>query len=83
MNNIFEKICLTLIHFKIFAIYFCHYVATNKNIAINHLWHAMEPRTMYHLIAKGKVAQHIIQENPLTAIVLELQRIYPIVGISK
>ena len=29
-------------------------------IAITHLWHAMGPQTMYHLIAKDKVAeQHI------------------------
>ena len=38
----------------------CHYFATNKKIAITHLWHAMGPQTMYHLIAKDKVAeQHI------------------------
>ena len=30
-------------------------------IAITHLWHAMKPQTMYHLIAKDKVAeQHIL-----------------------
>ena len=45
---------------KIFDIYFCHHLATNKEIAITHLWHAMEPQIMYHLIAKDKVAeQHI------------------------
>ena len=60
MNNIFEKICLTLILFKIFDIYFCHYLATNKKIAITHLWHAMEPETMYHLIGKDKVAEQYI-----------------------
>ena len=39
----------------------CHYFATNKKIAITHLWHAIEPQTMYHLIAKNKVAeQHIL-----------------------
>ena len=44
----------------IFAIYLCHYFATNKKIGITHLWHAMGPQTMYHLIAKDKVAeQHI------------------------
>ena len=46
---------------KIFHIYFCHYFATNKKIAITHLLHAMEPKTMYHLIANDKVAeQHIL-----------------------
>ena len=61
MNNIFEKICLTLILLKIFDIYFCHYFATNMKIAITHLWHAMEPKTIRHLILKGKVAeQHIL-----------------------
>ena len=60
MNNIFEKICLTLILLKIFDIYFCHYFATNKKIAITHLWHAIEPQFMHHVIAKDKVAkQHI------------------------
>ena len=56
MNNIFEKNSLTLILLKIFDIYLCHYFA----IAITHLWHAMGPQTMHHLIAKDKVAeQHI------------------------
>ena len=60
MDNIFEKISLTLILLKIFDIYFC-YLATNEKIAITHLWHAIEPQTMYHLIAKNKVAeQHIL-----------------------
>ena len=60
MDNIFEKISLTLILLKIFDIYFFHYFATNKKIVITHLWHAIEPQTMYHLIAKDKVAeQHI------------------------
>ena len=46
---------------NIFDIYFCHYFATNKKIAITHSWHAMEPRVMCHLRAKGKVAeQHIL-----------------------
>ena len=59
-NNIFEKNSLTLILLKIFDTYLCHYFATNKKIAITHLWHAMGPQTMYHLIAKDKVAeQHI------------------------
>ena len=61
MNDIFEKNSVTLILLKIFDIYLCHYVATNKKIAITHLWHAIEPQTMYHLIAKDKVAeQHIL-----------------------
>ena len=56
-----EKIYLTLTLLKIFDIYMCSYFATNKKIAITHLWHAMEPQTMYHLIAKDKVAkQHIL-----------------------
>ena len=61
MINISEKFCLILILFKISHIYFCHYFATNKNIAITYLWHTMEPQTMYHLIAKDKVGeQHIL-----------------------
>ena len=61
MNNIFGKISLALILLKIFDIYFFCYLATNEKIAITHLWHAIEPQTMYHLIAKEKVAeQHIL-----------------------
>ena len=61
MDNIFENISLTLILLKIFDIYFFHYFSTNKKTAITHLWHAIEPQTMYHLIAKDKVAeQHIL-----------------------
>ena len=64
MNNIFEKISLTLILFKIFHIYLCHYFATNNKIAITHLWHAMELQTLCHLIAKDKVAeQHILGKH--------------------
>ena len=64
MDNIFEKISLTLILLKIFDIYFFHYFVTNKKIAITHLWHAIEPQTMFHLIAKDKVAeQHILGKN--------------------
>ena len=60
MNNIFEKISVTLILWKIFDIYSFCYLATNEKIAITHLWHAMGPQNMYHLIAKDKVAeQHI------------------------
>ena len=63
MNNIFEKNSLTLILLKIFDIYLCHYFATNKKIAITHLWHAMEPQTICHLIVKDKVAeQHILRK---------------------
>ena len=46
---------------KIFDIYSFCYLATNEKIAITHLWHAIEPQTMYHLTAKEKVAeQHIL-----------------------
>ena len=73
MDNIFNKISLTLILLKIFDIYFFHYFATNKKIAITHLWHAIEPQTMYHLIAKDKVAeQHISRKNSRT---INLQKI--------
>ena len=64
MNNIFEQISLTLILLKIFDIYSFCYLATNEKIAITHLWHAIEPQTMYHLIAKEKVAeQHILGKH--------------------
>ena len=64
MNNIFENISLTLILLKIFDIYLCCYLATNEKIAITHLWHAIEPQTMYHVIAKNKVAeQHILGKH--------------------
>ena len=77
MNDIFEKNSVTLILLKIFDIYLCHYFATNKKIAITHLWHAIEPQTTCQLIAKDKVGeQHILQKNIVTAIVLELQWIY-------
>ena len=63
MNNIFEKNSLTLILLKIFDIYFCYYFATNKKIAITHLWHAIEPQTICHLLVKDKVAeQHILRK---------------------
>ena len=46
---------------KIFEIYSCRYFASNKKIAITHLWHAIEPQTIWHLIIKDKVAeQHIL-----------------------
>ena len=61
MNNIFENISPTLILLKIFDIYFFRYLATNEKIAITHLWQAIEPQTMFHLIAKNKVdEQHIL-----------------------
>ena len=64
MNNIFEKISVTVILLKILGIYFFCYLATNEKIAITHLWHAIEPETMYHLIAKDKVAeQHIFVKH--------------------
>ena len=64
MDNRFEKISLTLILLKIFDIYLCHDLATNEEIAITHLWQAIEPQTMYHLIAKNKVAeQHILGKH--------------------
>ena len=46
---------------KVFDIYFRHNLATNKKIAIAHLWHAMEPQTICHVIVKEKVAeQHVL-----------------------
>ena len=57
MNNIFENNSLILILLKIFDIYLVRYFASNKEIAITHLWHAIEPQTMYHLIVKYKVAE--------------------------
>ena len=61
MNNIFEKNSLILILLKIFEIYSCRYFASNKEIAITQLWHAIEPQTIWHLIIKDKVAeQHIL-----------------------
>ena len=81
MNNISEKICLNLIILKIFDIYFCHYFATNKKIAITNLCHAMEPQTLCHLIIKDKVAEQHISRKTLTSIILELQSLYSIVRI--
>ena len=63
MDNIFEKISLTLILLKIFDIYFFCYLATNEEIAITRLWHAIEPQTTCQLIAKDKVGeQHILRK---------------------
>ena len=83
MDNIFEKISLTSILLKISDIYFFCYLATNEKIAITHLWQAIEPQTMYHLIAKNKVAEQHILGNTPTAKVLELQWLYSTVRISK
>ena len=63
MNNIFEKISVTVILLKILGIYFFCYLATNEKIAITHLWHAIEPQTMYHLIAKKVAEQHILGKH--------------------
>ena len=59
--NIFEKIAITAKLLKIFDIYFFCYLSTNEKIAITHLLYAMELQTMYHLIAKDKIAeQHLL-----------------------
>ena len=64
MDNICEKISLTLILLKILDIYSFCYLATNEKVAITHLWHVIEPQTMYHLIAKDKVAEpHILGKH--------------------
>ena len=60
MNNIFEKIGLTVKLLKISDIYFFCYLATNWKIAITHLLYAMELQTMHHLIAKDKVTEQCI-----------------------
>ena len=60
MNNIFEKNSLTLILLKIFDIYLCLDFAPYKEIAITHLWHAIEPQTICHLIVNDKVAEQLI-----------------------
>ena len=52
-----KKISLTLILLKIFDIYFFCYLATNEKIAIAQLWHAIEPQTMYHLIAEQHISR--------------------------
>ena len=59
MNNKWKDL-LTLILVKVFDIYFHHNFATNKKIAIAHLWNAMEPQTICHVIVKEKVAEQII-----------------------
>ena len=40
------------------------FYSSNEEIAITHLWQAIEPQTMYHFIAKNKVAeQHILGKH--------------------
>ena len=65
MNNIFENISLTLILLKIFDIYLCCYCATNKKIAITHLWHAIQPQNIYHLI--GGHGGRVVTLSPPTS----------------
>ena len=60
MNNIWEKNSLILILLKIFDIYLCRYFASNKEIAVTHLWHSIELQTICHLIVKDKVAEQIM-----------------------
>ena len=58
MNNLIEKIGLTVKVLKMFDIYFC-YLTTNEKIT--HLLYAMELPTMCHLVVQDKVAeQHIL-----------------------
>ena len=62
MNNIFEKVGLTVKLLKIFDIYFCD-LATNEKIAITHLLYAMELQTMCHLVVQSKVdEEHILRK---------------------
>ena len=49
LDNIFEKKSLTVILLKIFDIYLSHYFATNKKIAITHLWHAKDKVAEQHI----------------------------------
>ena len=58
MNNMLKD--LTVILLKMFDIYLCCYFSTNKKIAITHLWYAIEPQTICHLIVKDKVAEQQI-----------------------
>ena len=60
MNNIFDKTGLTVKLLQIFDIYFFCYLVTNERIAITHLIYAMEIQTMYHLMAKDKIAEQQI-----------------------
>ena len=61
MNNIFEKIGLTVKLLKIFDSYFFYDLATNEKIAITDLSYVLELQTMCHLVVQNKVAeQHIL-----------------------
>ena len=61
MNNIFEKIGLTVKLLKIFDIYVFCYLATNEKIAFTYLLYAMELQTMCHVVVQNKAAeQHIL-----------------------
>ena len=63
MNNIFEKIGLTVKLLKIFDIYFFCNLATNEKIAFTHLLYAMDLQTMCHVVVQNKVAeQHILEK---------------------
>ena len=59
MNNIFEKIGLTVKLLKIFDSYFYDLAITEK-IAITHLLYTMELQTMCHLVGQNKVAEQCI-----------------------
>ena len=61
MNNILEKIGLTVKLLKIFDSYFFYDLATSEKIAITHLLYAMELQTMCQLVVQNKIAeQHIL-----------------------
>ena len=38
----------------------CKLKVINRSILTTHLWHAMEPQTRYHIIAKDKVAEQYV-----------------------
>ena len=64
MNNILEKDLPNFNTFEDIWHLLWSFFATNKKITITHLWHAIEPQTMYHFIAKDKVAeQHIWRKS--------------------
>ena len=61
MNNIFEKIGLTIKLLKIFYSFFFYDFAKNEKIAITQLLYAMELQRICHLVVQNKVAeQHIL-----------------------
>ena len=45
--------------FKIFHCYSFNYFTTNKEIAITHLFNAIELHNIYHLVAKSKVQEEM------------------------